>query len=117
MNTTTRIAAAFGLLAVGLGAFGAHGLKPVLAANDTAAIWETAALYHLVHSVAALWASERRKMVAWTWMAGIVIFSGTLYLLAVSNLRWLGAITPVGGTLLIIGWAMIVFGKKSPTRA
>lgn len=113
---TTRIAASSGLLAVGLGAFGAHGLEPVLAANATEAIWQTAAFYHLVHSVAALWASERRPAVAWTWLAGIAVFSGSLYLLAVTNARWLGAITPIGGTLLLIGWALLVFGKKSFPR-
>lgn len=104
-----RTAAVFGFLAVALGAFGAHTLKPILDAHNTGAIWQTAVLYHLAHSVAALWAAERRPAAAWTWFAGIGIFSGTLYLLAVTGIRWLGAITPIGGLLLLAGWAIIVF--------
>lgn len=109
-----RIAAVFGFLAVALGAFGAHGLKNLLESHGTAAIWQTAVLYHLAHSIAALWAAERRPPVAWIWFAGIGIFSGTLYLLAVTSIRWLGAITPLGGLLLLAGWALLVF---RPVRA
>lgn len=69
-------------------------------------------LYHLVHAVAALWASEKRPAVVWVWTAGVVVFSGTLYLLAVTNIRWLGAITPIGGVLFLIGWLMIVFKRS-----
>jgi uncharacterized membrane protein YgdD (TMEM256/DUF423 family) len=111
--TTTRIAAALGFLGVALGAFGAHGLKAILEANATMAIWQTAVLYHLVHAVAALWASEKRPAIVWIWTAGIVIFSGSLYILAVTNVRWLGAITPIGGILFLIGWGMIAFGKNA----
>ena len=111
--TTTRIAAVLGFLGVALGAFGAHGLKAILEANATMAIWQTAVLYHLVHAVAALWASEKRPAVVWIWTAGIVIFSGSLYILAVTNVRWLGAITPIGGILFLIGWGMIAFGKNA----
>jgi uncharacterized membrane protein YgdD (TMEM256/DUF423 family) len=110
--TTTRIAAVLGFLGVALGAFGAHGLKAILEANATMAIWQTAVLYHLVHAVAALWASEKRPAVVWIWTAGIVIFSGSLYILAVTNVRWLGAITPIGGILFLIGWVMIAFKPK-----
>ena len=111
--TTTRSAAVLGFLGVALGAFGAHGLKAILEANATMAIWQTAVLYHLVHAVAALWASEKRPAVVWIWTAGIVIFSGSLYILAVTNVRWLGAITPIGGILFLIGWGMIAFGKNA----
>ncbi len=107
-----KTAAFFGFLGVALGAFGAHGLKEILTANNTAAIWETAVLYHLVHAVAALWASEKRVATAWTWMAGISIFSGTLYLLAITNIRWLGAITPLGGLLLLAGWVLLMLPKR-----
>jgi putative FmdB family regulatory protein len=69
--------------------------------------------HDLVHAVAALWASEKRPAVVWIWTAGIVIFSGSLYLLAVTNVRWLGAITPIGGILFLIGWGMIAFGKNA----
>jgi len=110
--TATRTAAILGFLGVALGAFGAHGLKTLLEAHATTAIWQTAVLYHLVHAVAALWASEKRSTVVWIWTAGIVIFSGSLYLLAVTNIRWLGAITPFGGILFLIGWGMVAFQPR-----
>ena len=102
MNPTkyTRIAAATGLLAVAFGAFGAHGLKEMLAQNGTAAIWEKAVFYHFIHAVMLFILAERTVFPAlawWSFFAGIMIFSGSLYLLAVTNLHWLGAITPVGG--------------------
>jgi len=106
------IAALLGFTGVALGAFGAHGLKDVLAANGTLAIWQTAVLYHLVHAVASLWAAERRPVVTWIWAAGIAVFSGSLYVLALTNIRWLGAITPIGGILFLIGWALLVFKSR-----
>lgn len=109
--STTKIASLLGFTGVALGAFGAHALKNLLAANDTAGIWQTAVLYHLVHSVAALWASEKQPLATWIWTAGVVIFSGSLYLLAVTNVRWLGAITPIGGVLLLAGWVLVFFSK------
>lgn len=107
-----RLAAILGLTGVALGAFGAHGLKDILAANGTAAIWQTAVLYHLVHAVSSLWAAERRPAVAWLWAAGVVVFSGSLYTLALTNIRWLGAITPIGGLLFLIGWALLLKPNK-----
>ena len=109
-----RIAAILGFLAVALGAFGAHGLKDVLARNDTAAIWQTAALYHLVHSVVLLFVASREPLAVWAWrlfFAGVVIFSGSLYVLAVTNVKWLGAITPLGGLCLLGGWLALAFAK------
>ena len=108
----TTLAAILGFTGVALGAFGAHGLKDVLAANGTAAIWQTAVLYQLVHAVASLWAAERRPVVARLWAAGTVLFSGSLYALALTNIRWLGAITPVGGVLFLIGWALLIKSAK-----
>ena len=108
----TTLAAILGFTGVALGAFGAHGLKDVLAANGTAAIWQTAVLYQLVHAVASLWAAERRPVVARLWAAGTVLFSGSLYALALTNIRWLGAITPVGGVFFLIGWAMLIKSAK-----
>lgn len=105
--TATRIAAATGLLAVALGAFGAHGLKDLLGRNGTAAVWETAVFYHFTHAVMLFVLAERKVLPAfawWSFLAGIVIFSGSLYLLAVTNEHWLGAVTPVGGVSLIAGW-------------
>lgn len=102
-----RIAALSGALAVGLGAFGAHGLASVLEANDTVEIWETAVFYHFIHTLALLWlasAAPKLKGPRWCFTAGTAVFSGTLYVLAVTGVRWLGAITPLGGTALIVGW-------------
>ena len=106
------LAAVLGFTGVALGAFGAHGLKNVLTANGTAAIWQTAVLYQLVHAVASLWAAERRPLVSRLWAAGVVFFSGSLYALAITNIKWLGAITPVGGVLFLIGWAMLIKPAK-----
>ena len=109
---TTKVAGVLGFLGVALGAFGAHGLKNTLAVNDTASIWQTAVLYHLLHAVASLWASGRSSATVWLWTAGVAIFSGSLYILAITNIRWLGAVTPVGGLLLLAGWALVVFSKS-----
>src|ERR1017187_10892573 len=112
--TATRIAAAAGLLAVGLGAFGAHGLKNLLAQNGTAAIWDKAVFYHFIHAVMLFLLAERKPFPAfawWSFLAGILIFSGSLYLLAMTNARWLGAVTPVGGVSFLAGWGWL--GGKS----
>ena len=109
---STKVAGVLGFTGVALGAFGAHGLKNILTVNDTASIWQTAVLYHLLHAVAALWASERRPSAVWLWTAGVSVFSGSLYILAVTNIRWLGAVTPVGGLVLLAGWALIVCSKS-----
>ena len=113
--THTRIAAAFGLLAVVLGAFGAHGLKDLLMQHGTAAIWEKAVFYHFIHAVMLFVLAERKTFPAvawWSFLAGIVIFSGSLYLLAVTNLRWLGAITPLGGVSFIVGWGALLLKSR-----
>ena len=92
-----KLACGLGLLAVALGAFGAHGLKSVLEQHQTAAIWQTAVFYHFVHTVMIYVVSTRdpfRRVAAVLFLVGIVIFSGSLYVLAVTNLRWLGMITP-----------------------
>ena len=111
-----RAAAAFGFLAVLLGAFGAHGLKEILAQNGTAAIWEKAVFYHFIHAVMLFVLAQQKNFRAlawWSFLAGIVIFSGSLYLLAVTNVRWLGAITPLGGIAFLIGWGCLAFCPKA----
>ena len=116
MNRPARVAAAFGFLAVLLGAFGAHGLKDLLAQNGTAAIWEKAVLYHFIHAVMLFVLAQMKKFPAfawWSFLAGIVIFSGSLYLLATTNARWLGAVTPVGGIAFLIGWGCLAFCPKA----
>src|SRR5438874_1549839 len=92
-----RTAAILRFVGVGLGAFGAHVLKGILEQNGTVAIWEKATLYHLVHAAVLLAISSRAPFPAlawWLFAAGVVVFSGSLYLLAVTNMRSLGAITP-----------------------
>ena len=117
-KTATRIAAVSGFLAVALGAFGAHGLKEILAQNGTAAIWDKAAFYHFIHAIMLFVIAGRKPFAAgawWSFLAGIVIFSGSLYLLAVTNVKWLGAITPIGGLSFLAGWAWLFWsaGKNS----
>lgn len=106
-TTATRVAASAGFLAVALGAFGAHGLKRILEQNGTAAIWETAVFYHFIHAVMLFVLAGRKPLATGPWscfLAGIVVFSGSLYLLAVTDARWLGAITPLGGISFLAGW-------------
>ena len=115
-QTAFRISAVTGFLAVALGAFGAHGLHDVLEKNARLATWETAVLYHLTHAVVLLIVAGMRPLRAaawWLMLAGIVIFSGTLYVLALTNVKWLGAITPVGGVCLLAGWLALAFGKAA----
>jgi len=106
-----RLAAALGLLAVALGAFGAHALKGALQSNETTAIWETAVLYHFIHAVVLLVLATRPGAggaASSLFVAGIVLFSGSLYLLALTNVKWLGAITPLGGLCFLAGWSCLV---------
>jgi uncharacterized membrane protein YgdD (TMEM256/DUF423 family) len=112
-----RIAALAGLLAVALGAFGAHGLKELLARHGTTGTWETAVFYHFIHAVMLFILSWRNPLPAGPWFSfliGILIFSGTLYLLAVTNQRWLGAITPIGGISFLVGWSWLVLHPLRP---
>lgn len=121
--TALRISAVTGFLAVTLGAFGAHALNETLAKNGTTAIWQTAVFYHFVHAVMLFLVAGRKPFAAgawWSFLAGIVIFSGSLYLLAVTNVKWLGAITPIGGASFLLGWGWLVCaagkngGENSP---
>ena len=108
----SRVAAITGFCAVVLGAFGAHGLKNLLAHNGTAAIWEKAVFYHFIHAVMLFILAERKPFPAvawWSFLAGIAIFSGSLYLLAVTNQHWLGAVTPLGGLSFLLGWGWLCF--------
>ena len=105
-----RIAAVLGALAVALGAFGAHALAGVLTANGTLEVWKTASHYHFFHVLALLvmGATGLRSGLSFSLLtAGMVVFSGSLYSLAVTNIKWLGAITPIGGVLMIAGWLVL----------
>ena len=106
------LAALNGALAVVLGAFGAHGLKQRLS-TDMLAVYQTGVQYHFYHTLALLavallmlqWPSNNTlRWSALLFCIGIVIFSGSLYLLSISGLRWFGAITPIGGVAFIAGW-------------
>ena len=115
--TATRIAAIAGFLAVALGAFGAHGWQGVLTQNGTVSVWDKAVFYHLIHAVMLFVVAGRKPFMTvawWGFLAGIVIFSGSLYLLAVTNVKWLGAITPIGGAGFLIGWACLVWSAGKP---
>ncbi len=111
----TRVAAICGLLAVGLGAFGAHGLNRALVRNDTLDTWEKAVFYHFIHTLMLFLLAGRNPFPRGPWLSfliGIVTFSGTLYLLAVTNLRWLGAITPLGGLSFVAGWLWLALAPE-----
>ncbi len=112
-KTALRVSALIALLGVALGAFGAHGLKEHLAANGRAEVWEKAVLYHLVHAVALVGLSlapGALRRGAWVCLAlGIAVFSGSLYLMGLTDIGVLGAVTPVGGVLFLVGWGTVVW--------
>ncbi len=107
-----------GLLAVLIGAFGAHGLKQKLA-EDMMAVYQTGVQYHFYHTFGLLAVgillqqfphTGAFKLSGWMMVVGMVMFSGSLYLLAITGTRWLGAITPIGGLAFIIAWAAMAVG-------
>jgi uncharacterized membrane protein YgdD (TMEM256/DUF423 family) len=110
-------AGAAGFVGVVLGAFAAHGLKTKLA-PDLLAVFETAVryqMYHVFALCAAAWAWARWQhrifsVAGWLFVAGILVFSGSLYLLALTGMRWLGAVTPFGGVALLTGWLCLTIG-------
>lgn len=110
-----RIAAIFGFLAVALGAFGAHGLKNLLETHDRIGTWETAVLYHLAHAGVLLVIALARPQAVWAFRCfaiGILIFSGTLYALCLTEYTRLGMITPFGGVFLLAGWGCLIFNRR-----
>jgi uncharacterized membrane protein YgdD (TMEM256/DUF423 family) len=103
-------------IAVALGAFGAHSLKTKLSA-DMLNIFEIGVRYQMYHAlglIAVAWATTRWpeanvNAAGWAFIVGIVVFSGSLYLLSATDIRWLGAITPIGGLAFLIGWAILIW--------
>ena len=97
-------------LGVACGAFGAHGLRAVLGETELG-WWQTAVQYHMWHAIALvpLALLPRPRLPALLFVAGILIFSGTLYLMALTGWRWLGAVTPLGGVMLIAGWLVVLW--------
>lgn len=104
------------LIAVGAGAFGAHALKRVVA-PDMLAVWQTAVLYQLIHGmgilvIAALLPRYATPLMAYAgilMLIGVLIFSGSLYTLVLTDVRWLGAITPIGGVSFIAAWTLVAW--------
>ena len=115
----------FGAIGVSFGAFGAHALKAQLIASGHLETWQTAVLYQMIHTVALLTLSApnggtnqtaNRLLTAtiWSWVCGIIFFSGSLYALALGGPHWLGPVTPLGGLAFIIGWGCLATsGLKS----
>ncbi len=118
MKTYLIIGASLAGLAVLIGAFGAHGLKARVSSEDLG-VFETATRYHMYHSLGIILISilgitknfpdDILLMPAYLMIAGVIIFSGSLYILVLTNIRWLGAITPFGGGLLIFSWFLLAF--------
>ena len=113
-----QLAGISGALAVGLGAFGAHSLEALLIQNGRLDPFQTAVNYHFYHTLALFgigvldsvkpdW--KGISFAAWSMVLGILIFSGSLYVLSLTGITWLGAITPLGGLAFILGWSSLVY--------
>ena len=106
----------FGFLSVALGAFGAHSLKNILDEYGKA-IYEKAVIYQMFHAIALFAVGLLQHLVkntsfslaGWGFFFGVLLFSGSLYLLAITGMRWLGAITPIGGVAFLFGWVCFSF--------
>ncbi|RSK48859.1 DUF423 domain-containing protein [Hymenobacter rigui] len=116
-----QLAALLGALSVGIGAFAAHGLRKMLEAAGRFETFETAVRYQFFHTLAllavgVLWyiKPELRSLgtVAWLWLGGILIFSGSLYVLCLTGITKLGAVTPIGGVLFIAGWIVLLLAAR-----
>lgn len=116
-KTFLLLASLLGALSVALGAFGAHGLDGRLSA-DLLNTYEIGVRYHVYHALALLgvvavlirWPEATAAVWAgWLFVVGIVIFSGSLYILALTGIRWLGAITPIGGVAFVVGWLCLAW--------
>ena len=119
MNLWIKLGGIFGGLSVMLGAFGAHSLKERLT-EKSLATFQTGVLYQFMHSLALIlvgilamqFAEEHQKRVqrpGWFFLVGIILFSGSLYSLALGGPRWLGPVTPLGGLSFMIGWGLLAF--------
>ncbi len=122
------VAGFLGLTGVALGAMGAHALKATLLERGMLTAWETASRYHMFHALAVFAAAgwlhtglparaiRLFNWAAWAWGLGVVLFSGSLYWLALGGPRWLGPVTPLGGLGLMMGWLLVAIaglGKRS----
>jgi uncharacterized membrane protein YgdD (TMEM256/DUF423 family) len=117
-KATLAIAAVSGLLAVILGASGAHALKPMLIASGHLDAFKTAVDYHFYHTFALLFAGimlkqQHSRLISFaslSFLVGIVLFSGSLYLISLATVSGIGILTPIGGVFFIVGWALLFFG-------
>lgn len=115
-----RLAAILGTLAVAIGAFGAHGLAPLLVQYGREATFETAVKYHFYHTLAIFLVGVLQatgqvnkffSYSVYSFLSGILVFSGSLYVLSLTNASWLGAVTPIGGLAFILGWIFLFVGS------
>ncbi len=120
--TWIKLGTLSGFLSVAMGAFGAHGLEERLAQTGRAANFETAARYQMYHALALLALglvvhaskpSTAADVAGWGFFLGSLIFSVSLYVLALTGIRWLGAITPFGGVGMLVGWVALAIAAKS----
>ena len=112
-----RTAAVLCFLAVALGAFGAHAFKATLESHGMTDVWNKAVLYHFIHAIALLvlgYFATGNRGACWLLFSGIILFSGSLYLMALTNVRWLGAVTPLGGLCFLAGWAWLIVSPGKP---
>jgi uncharacterized membrane protein YgdD (TMEM256/DUF423 family) len=113
-RTFAALGALLAFLGVAFGAFGAHALRARLTPADLA-IFETGVRYQMYHALALLvvawavtrWPEGSVHAAGWAFLVGVLVFSGSLYVLVLTGLRWMGAITPLGGILLLLGWALL----------
>ncbi len=123
-RTSLALGALFGLTGVAAGAFGAHSLKAVLA-PDMFGVFETAVRYQMYHALALVLAglpglhfrTGALRAASWMFAIGIVLFSGSLYALAFSGIRWLGALTPLGGVAFLARWGLLAWACWKESRA
>jgi uncharacterized membrane protein YgdD (TMEM256/DUF423 family) len=115
-----RLGAVLALLGVCLGAFAAHGLKPTLLENGTWDVWQTAVLYQFIHALAMLALGQGTSLRTGPlvcWGIGVVMFSGSLYILAICpTWRWIGPVTPLGGAAFIVGWIWFLLSLRAPIK-
>lgn len=119
------LGAVFALLGVALGAFGAHGLRGRVP-PDSLAVFETAVRYQMYHALGLLLVGLaagtlvgfRARLAGWAFAVGILVFSGSLYLLVLTGHRWLGAVTPIGGVAFLVGWGAFAwsFWRRQDAR-